>query len=447
MPPLVMLRSLFRLCLLCFLALLHCLFPVVTLASTTSISGTIFAIDAKHIQVLLPNARITLKDRITGKERSTVSNDLGQYSFVGLLPGEYGLTVTLSGFEGAARSIILSEALTTADFELVPQKHSDSVIVTATPTGVDTTSSYGGTQTLTAATLKSLVRLNDDFQEALPLLPGVLRGPDGLIRIKGGHANQTNALINNASIGDPFTGQPALRLPTAAVESMRVLSNPFSAEYGGFSTGVIEVTTRGGGEEWKWLFEDPIPRFRWIDYTIHGVESFTPHLAVSGPLVKGKLYLFQSIYYGYDTIRTPSLRNPNNIRIDERFNTQTQLDWDFNPSHRLTAIFTLDPQNSTYSNINTFNPQPVTADYRQRGFFSSASDRWILSQGGFVQSLFSLKQFNSRVFHADSRPGVLTSFPNKIQVASSNRNAATHGSFSGHKLFTFARSISTVAIS
>jgi hypothetical protein len=74
--------------------------------------------------------------------------------------------------------------------------------------------------------LKSLVRLNDDFQEALPLLPGVMRGPDGLIHIKGGNASQTNALINNASIGDPFTGLPALRLPTAAVESMRVLSNP-----------------------------------------------------------------------------------------------------------------------------------------------------------------------------------------------------------------------------
>jgi hypothetical protein len=63
-----------------------------------------------------------------------------------------------------------------------------------------------------------LVRLNTDFQEALPLLPGVLRGPDGLIHLKGGNANQTTALINNASIGDPFTGQPALRLPTAAVE-------------------------------------------------------------------------------------------------------------------------------------------------------------------------------------------------------------------------------------
>ena len=405
-------RSLRLLCLVSSLTLSHSLCPIVASASTTRLSGTIFTIDANHVQALWPNAHITLKSLFSGKEQSTVSNDLGQYSFVGILPGEYELTVRLVGFEPVTKRVTVSSTNSSiVDFELVPNQPSESIVVTATSTGIDTTSSYGGVQTLTAVPLKSLVRLNDDFQEALPLLPSVLRGPDGLIRIKGGHANQTTALINNASIGDPFTGQPALRLPTAAVESIRVLSNPYSAEYGGFSSGVIEVTTRGGGDEWKWLFEDPIPRLRWIDYSVRGIESFTPHLAFSGPLLKSKLYLFQSLYYGYDTIRTPSLPNPNNVRIDERVNTQTQLDWNLNASHRLTATLTLDPQDTTYANIDTFNPQPVTADYRQRGYFSSVSDSWILTNGGFVQSLFSLKQFDSRVFPATSQLGSMTLFP------------------------------------
>jgi hypothetical protein len=386
--------------------------PAVASADTARLSGTIFTIDAHKVQTLWPNARVALKSLSSGREVSAVSNDLGQYSFTGILTGGYDLTVTLGGFQTATRRITLkSDAPFVADFQLLPQSQSESVTVSANPTGVDTASSSGGTQVLTAATLKSLVRLNDDFQEALPLLPGVLRGPDGLIRIKGGNANQSTALINNATIGDPFTGQPALRLPTAAVESMRVLSNPFSSEYGGFSSGVIEVTTRGGGDEWKWLFEDPIPRFRWIDDHIHGIESLTPHLAFSGPIIKGKLYIFQSLYYGYDTLRVPSLPNPNNVRVDQRVNTQTQLDWDIHPAHRLTAILTLDPENTTYANIDTFNPEPVTNDYDHRGFFTSVSDRWILSSGGFVQSLFSLKQLNSRLFPEESQPGVMTLFP------------------------------------
>jgi Carboxypeptidase regulatory-like domain/TonB dependent receptor/TonB-dependent Receptor Plug Domain len=385
---------------------------IFSFAGTARLSGTIFTIGRDHVQTLWPNARITLRNLSSGKEISTVSTDLGQYSFVGILPGDYEVSVTLASFASATRKITLtSDAPATVDFQLLPEKQSESITVIANPTGIDTSSSSGGTPVLTTTMLKSLVRLNDDFQEALPLLPGVLRGPDGLIRINGGNANQTNALINNASIGDPFTGQPALRLPNAAVDSMRVLSNPFSAQFGDFSSGVIEVTTRGGGDEWKWLFEDPVPRFRWIDYSIHGVESLTPHLAFSGPLIKGKLYIFQSLYYGYDTLRTPSLPNPNNVRVDQRVNTQTQLDWDINPSHRLTAILTLDPQNTNYANINTFNPQPVTNDFRHRGFFTSVSDRWILSNGGFVQSLFSVKQLNFNLFPEDPQPGVMNLFP------------------------------------
>ena len=66
----------------------------------------------------------------------------------------------------------------------------------------------------------------------------------------------------------------------------------------------------------------------------------------------------------------------------------------------MTAVFALDPQNTDYANINTFNPQPVTANDRERGYFVSAMDRWILADGGFVQRLFSSKQLDSRVYPA-----------------------------------------------
>jgi Carboxypeptidase regulatory-like domain/TonB dependent receptor len=396
---------------LCVFLLLFCC-PVLLFAATARISGTVFTLDASKVQILWPNARITLKNLSTGRELTTITNDLGQYLFVGVLPGDYELTVALAGFATITKPITLtSGSPVTLDLQLAPESQTQSVTVKANPTGIDTSSSSGSGQVLTTNMLKSLVRLNDDFQEALPLLPGVLRGPDGLIRIKGGNANQATALINNASIGDPFTGDPALRLPTAAVDSMRVLSNPFDSQFGGFSSGVVEVTTRGGGDEWKWLFEDPMPRFRWIDYRIHGIESLTPHLAFSGPVIKGKLYIFQSLYLGYDTIRVPSLPNPNNVRVDERINTQTQIDWDSNSSNRFTAIITLDPENTNYANIDTFDPQPVTNDFHHRGFFTSFADRWILSEGGLVQSLFSVKQLSSNLFPAEPQFGAMTLFP------------------------------------
>src|SRR3974377_1725977 len=116
-----------------------------------------------------------------------------------------------------------------------------------------------------------------------------------MIHSKGRRTNQANTLVNSASVTDPFTGQAALSLPAVAVQSVKVLSNPFSAEYGGFATRVVDVNTRSGTDEWKFLFEDPIPRFRWIGGNIHGVESASPHLSFAGPIKTGERCLFRAM--------------------------------------------------------------------------------------------------------------------------------------------------------
>jgi hypothetical protein len=287
------------------------------------------------------------------------------------------------------------------DFQLTPEKRLETVTVSAESQTLDSSSSSGGAPALTAGLLKSTATLSDDFQKLLPLLPGVVRGPDGLIRIKGGRTNQSSALVNTASIADPFTGMPALRLPAVAVQSVRVLSNPFSAEYGRFASGVVDVNTRGGTDRWKALFENPVPRFRWIDGGIRGLESAKPHLVFSGPLKRDRLYLFQSTSYRFDALQAYSLPQPDNVRVEKMFTSHTQVDWNLTPNHRVTAIVTADPQDIDFANLDTFNPQSVTANYRQRGFFSSATHRWILASGGFAQSLFSAKRFDSRVAPSD----------------------------------------------
>ncbi len=371
-------------------------------ADTARVSGAVFTVGADRVRVVWPNARVTLKNLATATESTTVSDGLGEYLFTDVLPGDYEVRVDLAGFRTAAKKTSLPEnGDIHMDFELDPAIADRTIEVTAETDGVNVTSSSGDTPEIRAEILKSAVRLSTDFQEILPLLPGVVRGPDGLVQIKGGRTNQGNALVNTASVADPFTGQPALRLPAVAVDSIRVLSNPFSAEYGGFASGVVEVNTRGGTDQWRWLFEDPIPRFRWIDGSTHGVESVSPHLVFAGPVIREKLYLFQSTSYNYNTTRVPSLPNPDNVRIEEQVSSHTQVDWNMTHSQRLTAVLTLDPQQTDFATIDTFNPPPVTAGYRQRGFFTAGTHRWILAGGGFVQTMFSAKRLDSRVFPAD----------------------------------------------
>ena len=392
-------------------ALIISAFAAPSAAKTGKLSGIIFTKASDGVQTLWPNARVTLRNPATGREIDTVSNELGAYGFAGVITGLYEVRVMLAGFAPITQSIVLQPGENKMSFQLILAKREETVNVSSEPYGVDLMSSNGGTPALDANALKSLLQLNQDFQDALPLLPGVVRGADGEIHIKGGRANQSSTLVNTASVADPFTGLTALKIPSIAVQSVRVLSNPFSAEYGRFSSGVVEVATRGGTDEWKVLFEDPIPRFRWINYHTHGIESASPHLTFAGPLKRGKLYLFQSLAGGYDVVRTPSLPNPNNVRVEESVTTYTQMDWRPAPNHQFTAVLTTDPRNTNFANIDTFNPQPVTADYRQRTFFTSATDRWILANGGFLQSLFSAKRLDVHVLPADPSSGEMTLFP------------------------------------
>jgi len=399
-----------RLGILLLISLFHCL-PA-RAAETAKVSGVVFTVGADRVRVVWPNARITLKNLASAREITTVSDALGEYSFTDVIPGDYDVQVDLAGFRTDARQTTLQEKdKVQLDFQLEPEVPDSTIEVTSETGGVDVSSSSGGAPELKEEILKSAVRLSTDFQDILPLLPGVVRGPDGLVQIKGGRTNQANALVNTASIADPFTGQPALRLPAVAVASIRVLSNPYAAEYGGFASGVVEVNTRGGTDQWRWLFEDPMPRFRWIDWRTHGVESASPHLVVAGPIIREKLYLFQSTSYNYDTTRVPSLPDPDNVRVQERVNSHTQVDWNITKSQRFTAVLTADPQQTDFATIDTFNPQPVTASYRQRGFFTSATHRWILPGGGFIQSLFSAKRLDPRVFPATRQEGRMVLFP------------------------------------
>ncbi len=186
-------------------------------AKTSTVSGVIFTLGSDQKQTVWPNARVSLKNLDTNSEIATVSNDLGTYAFVSVLYGNYEITVTLAGFGPVTKRLTIeTEHAASLDFQLTPQGQKETITVNADNAGVDLNSSFGGTPALSAKNLRSLVQLNQDFQDALPMLPGVVRGLDGLIRIKGGRTNQANTLVNSASVTDPFTGQAALSLPAVA---------------------------------------------------------------------------------------------------------------------------------------------------------------------------------------------------------------------------------------
>jgi hypothetical protein len=137
------------------------------------------------------------------------------------------------------------------------------------------------------------------------------------------------------------------------------------------------------------------PRKRSGDFV--GIESWTPRVTVTGPIVKNKIAVTQSFEYRF--IRTPVESLPQ-LQRDLKFeglNSFTQVDVNLTPRQSLTASFDLYPQKLNYLGLNTFTPQPSTPDLHQRGYMASLQHRDVIGADSMLVSQFSYKKFDADV--------------------------------------------------
>jgi outer membrane receptor protein involved in Fe transport len=229
------------------------------------IKGTVSTGPADQ-RTYLANIQLSLQcDGTLTQPRTAATDDAGKFSFSDLPPGHCTLKVTDAQAEETTTSIdVGGDRPVEVDLHVRIRTLCQDVTVTGeqSQVRVDTSSSDTAAPVISQEALQSAPLINERFQDALPLLPGVVRGPDGLINIKGARPGQSGTLVNSTSAANPVTGEEAISLPLEAVASVKVLSNPFSSEYGQFAGGITEVETRSGTDEWKYLVSDFFPRAR-----------------------------------------------------------------------------------------------------------------------------------------------------------------------------------------
>jgi carboxypeptidase family protein/TonB-dependent receptor-like protein len=345
-------------------------------------------------------------DRLSGKKLQSITDEEGRYDFPGLIAGNYLISVELNGFKKSEQSISVQiDATVEQNILLQPETLSTTVTVKQDPTDVSKTETTAPS-VLTAAALQDAPLIDQKFQDALPLLPGVVRGPDGTLNIKGTRPSQSGILVSSLNVTDPVTGNPAIELPLEAVETVHVYSNPYSAEYGKFTGAVTAIETRSGSNKLRYLLTGTLPRPRVRDGHIYGVGAATPRVAVGGPIIKDRLFFFQSLEYRFVRTRVPSLEDlnlPSDIKR-ESVDSFSRLDYVINPEHRLTVSFSLFPEKFDYFNLNTFNPIETTANFHQRGWFVALNEQAAFKSGSLLQSSFSVKQYDGDIFGNSGSP-------------------------------------------
>src|SRR6266849_9290381 len=360
-------------------------------ATMAKVAGTVFVQDSAGNRSVVAGAKVKLDGPATFE---TETDENGNYVVAAVPPGTYTVEALSPGLE-VRRTLRVEGGEVRVPLELKPLEVTSSVVVKADP--ADSRNS-APSETISEKTLREAPNVNERFESSLPLIPGVVRGPDGHINLKGTRSTQSGALVNSANVTDPVTGGPAINLPIDVVSSVQVISNPYDPQYGKFTGAVSTVATKTSDyEKFHFSFQNFIPRLRDRDGTIAGIGAATPRMTFTSPLVKGRVAVTQSFEYRF--VRTPVNSLPPSRRDTklESFDSYTQFDFIITPKQTATASFALYPQKLDFLGLSTFMPQPSTPDFHQRGYQIYVQHRYVVGAAGLLTSQFSYKRFDADI--------------------------------------------------
>jgi Carboxypeptidase regulatory-like domain len=174
--------------------LASCAFGQSTQQATGTIQGVVFAEDSNGARSVIPAAQIALDGP---KRMKTESEGEGLFAFAAVPPGSYTITAHATGMAATQRIVVVAGATSEVNLEMKLGTVKQSVTVTASadpPEANDppATNHVGG------STVVDAPNVDERFESLLPLVPGVVRGPDGRINLKGTRETQSSMLVDSA---------------------------------------------------------------------------------------------------------------------------------------------------------------------------------------------------------------------------------------------------------
>ena len=272
---------------------------------------------------IVPGAQVTVRNADTGLSRTVVSTDEGTYRVEFLPVGKYTVEVTYTGFKRAYLSDIVLQVNDTArvDVTLTVGQVNETVTISDTATPVVNTSTSEIGRTIQSAEITSLPLVERNVYTLLDLTPGVQSNNNGVAAASTGTSSlilgfpEQRTLINGGVDGgtgsvnyylDGGNNMTGLRntgniLPNPdAIQEFKVQTNSYNAEYGRFASGVINVLTKSGTNQ----FHGSV--FEYLRNTVFNANDWGSTLArppfhrnqfggtIGGPIKRDKTFFFFS---------------------------------------------------------------------------------------------------------------------------------------------------------
>jgi hypothetical protein len=199
----------------------------------------------------VPGATVTVVATGTNLSRTGVTGQRGGYFIQGLAPGEYAVRVELSGFRTLRREGVRLATGETVRLDLQLQLGglTDAITVTGDASLLRSASSGLG-HVVDNRRVVDLPLNGRSFISLASLVPGVALPPPPaapLPRINGGRPRTNEYLFDGISVLQPELGQVPFFPNVDAIQEFKLETNSPPAEFGRFNGGVVNLTTKSGG--------------------------------------------------------------------------------------------------------------------------------------------------------------------------------------------------------
>ena len=344
------------------------------LAAQQPARGVLHGVVLDQTELALPGATVAVFDGAL-QVASVVTGSDGTFHIEASLPGDT-LVISLEGFETArvdrreAQRVVLQIG-----------RASESTSVTAPSAAPASPTDELLGRTLSASTISRLPSSRMKARESLPLLPSVIRGPDGLLQLGGARATDTPLLLDGFNITDPATGTSSLNLPFEAVSSVDVLRDPMGVTYGGMLAGLIRMESRPGGDKFKMGVQGVVPRPRFSTPGFGRLEGIFPRMYANDTIANGRARYFAAVEYDYERIPVPEVTTGRGPDIVEESSTFfVRLDTQLSPRHSLTLETAVFPYGMRSRGLSPRRTDEAAADLSSRDLFAGATHRFVANE-------------------------------------------------------------------
>lgn len=384
-------------------------------------------------------------------EVTTVSDDRGNYRFPALQAGTYQVRAELPGFAtevvtdidvGINRTVQLDIVMQVAAVEQEITVRADAVAVRTTDSDFK--------ERINSRTIDDIPLNGRQFLDLMKLTPGVAPRPQASdqgadVTVFGERSITNSFLIDGLNNDDLFTRNFSEFFNQDAIQEFEVLLGGFEAEFGRAQGAITNVITKGGtnsfhGRGFFFLRDDSLDSSNVEGQEPPPLERQELGGTIGGPIVKDKLFFFDSFQYfreergfNFDQNTIPPLlqngffspsvgpedfniaplqdRNTNFFRLDYSINESNTLFFSYNLNREDFAstlpgaerAFGSPPPGSIAlpSTVSDLETDTTSLSFRHTGLFS---------QSTFLESAFKYRDLEFRE-NADKPLGAEQLFP------------------------------------